>query len=121
MEAKDVRTSAKGADTRRRVSRETMKQLSEAMRKNVSEAEPRAIVLGRALKSGQPIAMDDVTSYIGDRDQGVIPGTDIRTDRFEIARVATEKMSERQIKRRSPAIKEAGAMGVVDGKESSSQ
>lgn len=116
-----VRTAAKGSDTIRRVKKSTMLQLREAMRENIKEAEPREIILGRALRSGQPISMDDVTTYIADRDEGVIPGTDIRTDRFEVARKATAEMSQRQIEKRNPARKIAGDTGDVAGTPDGSQ
>lgn len=40
-----------------------------------------------------------------ERKQGVLPETDIRTDRFEIAREAMDKVSKTQIAKREQAFK----------------
>lgn len=55
------------------------------------EAEPLEVKLRRILETNEPIDESLPEIYTNKKD-GVLPAYDIRTDRFEIARVAMEKI-----------------------------
>lgn len=79
--------------------------------------EPREVILERAMKAGQPIQGTGEGLYYAPREDGIIPGTDIRTDRMELAQEAMAKLSERQIAKRNPAKREEAGSGVNGNSE----
>lgn len=64
------------------------------IRKNDSyEAEGLEIILRRIQETKEPIGEGKPIIYT-DKKDGVLPGYNIRTDRFEVMRMAAEKMSK---------------------------
>ncbi len=59
--------------------------------KNTYQAEGLEQKLRRILANKEPIS-EDLPIIYTDKSEGVMPGYDIRTDRFEIARKAVEKI-----------------------------
>lgn len=59
------------------------------------EAEPLEVKMRRILETNEPID-ESLPEIYTDKKDGVLPAYDIRTDRFEIARVAMEKIGSAQ-------------------------
>lgn len=62
-------------------------------------AEPLEIQLARAMSAEEPIKMGSPITYTEEQD-GVVAATDIRTDRFEIAQEATNKIAKMEKSKR---------------------
>lgn len=68
------------------------------------EGEPLEHTLARITTTKEPIEATSPQMYT-ERSQGVLPETDIRTDRWEIAREAMDKVHKTQIAKRTESFK----------------
>lgn len=62
--------------------------------------EPLETKLQRVVETKEPVEATSPRMYT-ERSQGVLPETDIRTDRWEIAQAAMDKVSKSQIAKRT--------------------
>jgi len=70
------------------------------------EGEPIEMKIERKVNNGEPMNEPGVQLLYTERSKGVLPETDIRTDRFEIAIEATDKIAKSFAARREEALKE---------------
>lgn len=75
---------------------------------NTREGESIEQVIQRVTINGEPVKAD-VQMYYTERKQGVLPQYDIRTDRFEIALQAMDKVAKSKAARRDNVQTEATA------------
>lgn len=69
------------------------------------EAEPLVYVLQKATAGGKdPTEQGSVPIIYTEKKDGVLPGYDIRTDRFEVAREALEKIAKSKLAKRSETV-----------------
>lgn len=69
------------------------------------EGEPIEMKIERKVNNGEPMNEPGVTLLYTERSKGVLPETDIRTDRFEIAIEATDKIAKSFQARREEGLK----------------
>lgn len=74
------------------------------------EGEPLEWTLARVTQTKEPIDNASPAVYT-ERKDGVLPETDIRTDRWEVAREAMDKVHQSRIAKRTSSFKEEKTTG----------
>lgn len=88
------------------------------------EGEPIEFKIERKVNNGEPMNEPGVQLLYTERAKGVLPETDIRTDRFEVAIEATDKIAKSFAARRGERAGEKKSDGEpesIQGKDSNGQ
>lgn len=84
---------------------------------NVTKGEHMHVKLERIKSNNEPVD-EGVPMIFTERSQGVLPNTDITTDRFDLAVQATDAMSKQQIAKNKGTTPITKGEGKTDSEES---
>lgn len=87
---------------------------SQIKRNNTFEGDNILVTMKRALQ-GDGDTGEELPTYFTERKAGVLPGFNIRTDRWEVARKATETLQKSETAQRERAWKERNGISLDSG------